>query len=120
MKTEKSEPTPVAVEMRGNLTLGEYNALTAKHGKLMPIKVEADEADGLPEQWFWFRKPTMPEMAAMTKFVDSDPLQSGQIMFRSCLVKGDVTAVDDVDLFTSISPLLSGLIKKRVAKIQNF
>lgn len=101
----------------GGLTQVEIDKLKARHGKLTLISV-SDGEDG--EHHLWFKKPSMDVIKAASSQVNSSPIDSAQIFWKNCLVKGDNTLVDDVEIFTSVAPLLNELVEERTTEVKNF
>lgn len=101
----------------GGLTQREIDRLKKQHGKLTLITVN-DEND--QEVHFWFKKPDMRVMSATAKVAQSDPMQAAQIFATNCIVKGDVTLLDDVDIFSSISEPIMELVETRAVEVKKF
>lgn len=87
-----------------------------QHGKL--FLVETKDADGQKLE-FVFRKPDMATMGAVTKFAESNPLESTLMLFKNCLLNDEnLHYADDVDVMMSISPHLEKLIEQRESSIK--
>jgi len=101
----------------GGLTQSQIDQLKKKHGPLTLCEVKTAEHEF---EYFWFKKPDMKVISAVTKFLASDPLRANQIYFKNCLVEGDSSAADDVELFTSLMPYLTDLVKTFDVQVKNF
>lgn len=102
-------------ELIGGLNQIEIDKLKEKHGPLILIAV-GDEGS---EEHFFFRKPDMNVMRAVSSQVERDPLGAAQIYFKNCLVHGDKSAVENVEIFVSIAPYLQELIKEKRVVLKN-
>ena len=90
--------------------------LKKKHGQLTYVKV--DGKDGGDDLHFLFKKPDMFTLSAAAKVGDGDPMRATQIYFSNCLVYGDASAVDDVDIFMSVAPELNALVETRQVEVK--
>jgi len=100
----------------GGLTQAEIDKLKKKHGSLRLISVE----DGDTHIHFFFKKPNMNVIAAVQTIAERDVIAATQQFFKECLVHGDPSYVDDVDVFMSIQPHLEKLIEERKVVVKNF
>ena len=91
----------------GGLTQEQIDQLKKKHGPLMLVTIKPNGK----EEHFWFKKPEMVTMKASAAVSQRDPLESTSILFKNCLVEGDMDAVKNVDKFMSIAPKLESLIE---------
>ncbi len=103
----------------GGLTQAEINKLKKKHGALRLITVLEND-DETKAIHFWFKKPDMTIMSAVQSLAEKDPIAATQLFFRSCLVHGDKSYADDVDVFMSIQPHLEALIEEKKVIVKNF
>jgi hypothetical protein len=101
----------------GGLTQQEIDNLKKKHGKIYLISV-IDPNTQQPSH-FWFKKPNMKIMSAATSHANN-PFKMGGIMFDQCLIKGDKTAKDDVDVYPAIIEKLAETIKTAKATLEEF
>lgn len=102
-------------ESIGGLTQEQVEKLKKQHGPLTLITVGEDSE----ELHFFFRKPDMNTMRAVGSQAERDPIGAAQIYFKNCLVHGDKSYVDDVEVFTSIAPYLQELIKEKKVVLKN-
>ncbi len=100
----------------GGLTPDQIEALKKKHGKLTLLTIETEDGD----KHFWFKKPDMATISAVTKTAQRDPIAASQIFFTNCLVHGDASAVNNVDEFWALSPYLEKLIEEKTVRVKNF
>lgn len=105
------------LEKKGGITQNQIANLKKKYGKIYLITV-IDPTTQEPK-YFWFQKPSMKVMSAASKHLD-DPFKMGGVMFDNCLIKGDETAKDDVDLYPAIVEKLAETIKTATATLEEF
>lgn len=105
-------------ELKGGLTQAQIDALKKQHKtkNLFLITVE-HEGETL---FFWLKKPDMTVLSAVAALADNDPIQAGQVMFRSCLVNGEVDYADDVDVFPAISEKLHETMNTAKSTLEKF
>lgn len=72
------------------------------------------------EEHFWFKKPDMNVMSASAQAAQQNVFESAKVMFINCLIKGDESAIEDVDRFNNIAPELNGLIETYQTEVKNF
>lgn len=100
----------------GGLTQDEIDNLKRSHGELLLVTVKKDG----DELHFWFKKPGSATMSNYLRQQMQDPYRAGQIIFNDCLISGDNTAVDNVEIFMNILPALSGIIEKLETEVKKF
>lgn len=106
MSTEKKEA------VAGGLYQSEIDTLRKQYGPLTLITVEGNH--------WWFRKPDMATLSASAAVSDRDPVASLLVYFNNCLVKGDASAADNVDVWIAIAPHLSTLIEEKKSEVKKF
>lgn len=102
-------------ELKGGLNQNKIDDLKKKHGKIYLITVIDPNTN--EEKFFWFKKPDMKVLSASAVHSE-DPFKMGGIMFENCLIEGDETVKDDVDVFPSIIEQLSATIKTAKATLE--
>jgi hypothetical protein len=101
----------------GGMDEGAISKWKKQHGELTLVTVEVDEG----ELFFWFRKPDMKTISAVTKVAQTDPVASTQALFRNCLLnQNNIHYADDPEVFLAVGPHLEELVKKRKASSQRF
>lgn len=105
------------VIVAGGLTQSEIDRLKKEHGKLTLITVK-DEND--QDIHFWFKKPDMKVMSATAKVAKTDSIQAAQIFATNCIVKGDISLLEDVDIFSSLAEPIMELVETREVEVKKF
>ncbi len=101
----------------GGLTQKMIDALKKEHG---PLTLVSLLINGVKEHW-WFKNPDMNAMSASAASSSSSSMFDGmKVIFENCLVKGDATAVDDVNKYSSIAPRLNDLVEIHDSEVKNF
>jgi hypothetical protein len=100
-------------KLTGGKTDEEIQLLKKKHGSITLMTIE-------PDKHYWFKKPDMATLSAVTKISQADPLAAAQVFFKNCLVEGDQTTVDNVDEFASLAPYIGDLIETKSVEVKNF
>lgn len=102
-------------QVAGGLTQAEIDNLKKLHGPLTLVTVKSD-----PVQHFWFRKPDRNVLSAASSAAIENPILSLEIYFKNCLVSGDESAINDVDIFSTLMPHLNELIERKETEVKNF
>lgn len=103
-------------QLTGGLTQEHINALKQKHGTVTLIIV--DEGSDNPINLF-FKKPDMKTLSAVVKISERDPIAGSQLFFRECLVHGDKSLSEDVEIMVNVSPHIQELIGDRQVTVKN-
>jgi hypothetical protein len=108
-KSEKVEE-----KLAGGVSPAQLAAWKKTHKDVYQITVddEGKEVTG------YFKKPDMAVISAASRFASSDPVKSGEIMFESCWLAGDVELKEVEELKVSCFGKLAELFKVREAKIK--
>ena len=105
-------------ELTGGRTPAEIEKMRKQHGTL--LLVSTTDAEGL-SLYFWFKKPDMKVMGAVTKLAATDPLMSNVVLFKNTLINQEnVGHVDDVEVMMAVMPHLETLVKARAAEVRTF
>ena len=102
-----------AAELICGLTQAKIDELKNKYGQLTAISLPDED------KHFIFKKPSMAIMSAVAKAAQKDPIQASLVFFKNCLVHGDETAADDIDVFANISPYLEEIIETKRVEVKN-
>lgn len=82
-----------------------------KHGRVFLMEVNDLE--------FYFRKPDMRTISAVTKVAQSDPMQATIIFFSNTLLNKEMMEYkDDVDVMSAIAPQLEKLVENYTVKVK--
>jgi hypothetical protein len=116
-KPEKpATPSTQIAEVKniGGVTPAQINAWKAKHKEVYAIAVddEGKELVGI------FKKPDMATISAASRFASSDPVKSGEILFESCWLGGDIELKELDELKVSCFGKLAELFKVKEATIK--
>lgn len=106
-------------ELKGGLTSQQIEALKKKHKAKVIHLISVKTEDG-EELFFWFKKVDMTTMSAVGSFAETDPIKAAQVMFKNCLISGEVSYADDVEVFLAISEHLNVLMSKAQSKLEKF
>lgn len=95
----------------------QIKVLKKKHGVIYLIEVEPDEEGGDALQ-FIFKRPDRATLSAAAKFAATDPIRSGEVVLKNCLVHGPAEALDDMSVFQAVSTQFDEITKARQATIK--
>ncbi|MDP1709254.1 MAG: hypothetical protein Q8L89_09380 [Gammaproteobacteria bacterium] len=73
------------MEHIGKIDEKEVNRLKALHDELYQLTGTDDEGN---THYLYVKKPDMAALSASARYVDTDPIKSGQLMYNSCKVCG--------------------------------
>lgn len=105
-------------QLIGGWTAQQIEKAKKQHGRLMLVETTGLEGEPLA---FWFRRPDMKVMGAVTKLMQQDPLQANLVLFRNCLINQDqVKWADDVEVMMAVMPHLEKIVEVRAAEVRNF
>lgn len=107
-KTEKKELLP------GGVTAAQINAWKKQHKEVYKVSVDDDGKLVVG----YFKKPDLAVISAASRFAKSDPVKSGQIIFESCWLSGDVELKEVEELQASCFGKLAELFKLREASLE--
>lgn len=102
----------------GGLTPNKIEQLKRKHNTKNVFCITANR--GAEELHFWFRKIDMTVLSAASKFITSDPLHAGQIIFDNTLILGEKSYKNDVDVFPAVCEQLMSTIETATATVKKF
>lgn len=104
-------------KLKAGVTETQFNEWKARYGFVyefaIPINDTGDKVYG------YFRKPDLSIIAAATKFAESDPIKSGEVMFDNCFLGGDPIIKSNDECKLSAIQSLSNLFQIRAAEIKN-
>ena len=102
----------------GSVSQPQIDIWKAKHGEVKEITIPLDD-EGKEVAIGYFRKPDLNIIGASSKFVDTDPVKSGKILFDSCYLGGasDFQTNDEVKMSAILC--LNRLFKIRLGDIKN-
>lgn len=104
--------------LTGGWTANQIEKARKQHGRLMLVETTGPEGEQLA---FWFRRPDMKVMGAVTKLLQTDPLQANLVLFRNCLINQEqVKWADDVEVMMAVMPHLEKIVEVRAAEVRNF
>ena len=102
----------------GGWTAQQIEKARKQYGKLTLVETTGPEGEDLA---FWFKRPDMKVMSAVTKLQQQDPVQGNLLLFRSCLINQEqVKWADDVEVMMSVLPIIQDIVKARAAEVRNF
>lgn len=101
----------------GGLTQTEINNLKSKYGELTLISTKNENGDPVH---LWFKKPNMQTMSASAKLMQRDPMEAVLIYGKNCLIKGDPSVFEDVDIVSTITEPLMELVQTRSLEVKKF
>lgn len=82
-----------------------------KHGRVFLMEVN--------DLQFYFRKPDMRTMAAVTKLGANDPMQATIVFFSNTLLNKEMMEYkEDVDVMSAIAPQLEKLVENYTVKVK--
>lgn len=99
----------------GKLEQKEIDRLKALHGGLNLITVKDEEGN---IHYCYVKKPDLKILSAATKYVESDPVKSGEIMFNSLKVECSEFIEKDDELKMSVISRLGELFKIRETELK--
>lgn len=112
MSTEKEQT------LIGGWTTVQIEKAKKQHGRLMLVETTGPDGEALA---FWFRRPDMKVMGAVTKLLQSDPLQANLVLFRNCLINQELVKwADDVEVMMAVMPHIERIMEVRAAEVRNF
>jgi len=88
--------------------------LKARNGEVYEIEVEKE---GKVVKGY-FKKPNLQIISAASKYANEDPIKSGEILFDSCWLDGDMEMRNDDEIKVAAMGSLSNLFKLLEAKIK--
>lgn len=102
----------------GGWTQAEIDKARKQHGRLMLVETTGPDGEELA---FWFKRPDMKVMGAVTKLLQQDPLQANLVLFRNCLINQQLAKwAEDVEVMMAVMPHLESIVEVRAAEVRNF
>lgn len=105
-------------ETFGGKTIQEIEALKRKHKTKSIYFIEVPHEEETLA--FWFKKPDMTTVSAMAAVGASNPMAGTMVMFEDCLIEGDMSYKDDVDVFPAIAAEMASFIEPVKATLKKF
>ncbi len=99
------------------ITEQQITKLKKQHGAIYLVEVAPEEGGGEALQ-FLFKKPDRATLSAAAKFAVSDPIKSGEIVIKNCLVHGPAEELDDIGVFQAVSAQFEEVTRARQASIK--
>ena len=66
----------------------------------------------------YFKKPTLDTIKASSKYIESDPIKAGEVVFNNCWLGGDAEIKDNDEVKMSAMQQVSSLFKVRQATLK--
>ena len=97
-------------------TAAQIKQWKARHKEIFEIEVPLDDKGN--KATAYFKKPDLTLIGAASKFSDSDPIKTGNILFEGCWVGGDETIKENDEARLSAMQTLGQLFKVRQATLK--
>lgn len=91
----------------GKATKEEITAFKAKHGEVHEVKSVKDNET----HYTYVKKPDLTVISAAAKYADSDPVQSGTIMFNTTRIGGSEAVVEDAEMKLGVIQYIGQIFK---------
>ncbi|PIX07088.1 MAG: hypothetical protein COZ76_05385 [Flavobacteriales bacterium CG_4_8_14_3_um_filter_35_10] len=91
----------------GKASKEEIVALKAKYSEVYEIKSVRDD----DVHYTYVKKPDLNIISAAAKYAESDPVQSGMIMFNSTRIAGSDAVVNDSEMVLGVIQYIGKLFK---------
>lgn len=111
----KNEKT-VAELLAGGVTPAQISQWKKEHGDVFRVSVPGADSNGVSTGYF--RKPSLSIIGAASRYVTSDPIKFGEIVFNGCWLGGDPEMQHDDETRVSCMGKLSELFKIREAQLE--
>ncbi len=87
----------------------------AQYGDVYAIEVKLDEQE---KAVGYFRKPDLNIIAAASRFVESNPIKTGEILLENCWLDGDDLIKTDDEAKMGVMTQLGKLFKVKEAEVK--
>ncbi len=89
----------------------------SQYGDVYAIEVKLDDK-GKQKAVGYFRKPDLNIIAAASRFADTDPIKSGEVLLENCWLDGDDVIKTDDEAKMGVLTQLGKLFKIKEAEVK--
>ena len=100
-----------------DITQAQINQWKKKWGEVFQIDVPLDD-EAKDNAVGYFKKPTLDSIKASSKYLESDPIKAGEIVFNQCWLGGDAEIQENDEVKMSAMQKVSSLFKVRQASLK--
>lgn len=86
-------------------------------GEVFAIEVPLDD-ESKKKAIGYFKKPTLDTIKVSSKYIESDPIKAGEVVFTNCWLGGDDIIKDNDEAKMSAMQQVSSLFKVRQATLK--
>lgn len=101
-----------------DITEVQINQWKKKWGEIFQIDVPLDDSSKAKLATGYFKKPTLDSIKASSKYLQSDPIKAGEVVFNECWLGGSSEIQENDEVKMSAMQKVSTLFKIRQATLK--